>query len=130
MYGTTSKEEKESSSRANVTLALHPSDCLLNLQELQLYSSAVPPVLGHPFDRGRSVTAASAALPFGPFLGQVFPFFQVRNISKRGTLKQHDHHHQRKNPRRWIFAEAEQALTGTPDPGCSDPVACTLTIEK
>lgn len=108
LYGTTSKEEKESSSRAYVTLALHPSDCFLNLQELQqLYSSAVSPVLGHPFDTECSVMATSAALPFGPLIGQVFPFFLVRNISKRGTLKQHDHHHQRKNPRHWIFAKAE-----------------------
>lgn len=50
-FYTPNIKERESTSRAYV-LALHPNDCFLNLHELQqLYSSAVLPVLGHPFDR-------------------------------------------------------------------------------
>jgi len=60
LYGTTSKE-KESSSRPYITLALHSSGCLLNLQELQqeLYSSVVFPVFGRAPCRERIVTASS-----------------------------------------------------------------------
>jgi len=61
LYGTTSKEEKESSSRPYITLALHSSGSLLNLQELQqeLYSSVVFLVFGRAPYRERIVTASS-----------------------------------------------------------------------
>jgi hypothetical protein len=90
LYGTTSKEEKESSSRPYITLALHSSGCFLNLQELQqeLYSSVVLPVFGHALYRERIVTTSSTisqpALQFSPVA--------VGNVSELGILK-HDHHH-------------------------------------
>jgi len=61
LYGTTSKEEKESSSRPYITLALHSSASLLNLQELQqeLYSSVVFLVFGRAPYRERIVIASS-----------------------------------------------------------------------